>query len=95
MGDGSPISSDLSSLKKIILKALNQNQILLLNEIEKNPSKTITSIINKTSKTSKVPLSTLKLNARLLKELELIKYSVSKPVELSKSGMLVMNLVRR
>ncbi len=94
MGDGSPICSDLSSLKKVISKALTKNQILLLNEIEKNSTKTVTSLINKLSRVSKVPLSTLKLNARLLREMDLINYSESQPVELSGSGEIVLSLIR-
>lgn len=93
MGDGSPIRSDLSSLKKVILKSLTRNQILLLNEIESNSTKTITALVSTISKKSKIPISTLKLNARLLKDLELINYSVSEPVELSDSGRLVLTLL--
>ena len=93
MGDGSPICSDLSKLNKLVLKALTKNQILLLKEIEKNFTKTITSLANKLSKTTKIPLSTLKLNARILKELDLIEYINSNPVELTDSGKLVLILL--
>lgn len=92
MGDGSPICSDLSSLKTIILKALTKNQILLLNEIEKNSTKTITSLINSLSNNRKIPLSTLKLNARTLKDLELLNYS--SPAELTVTGKLVLEIIR-
>ena len=94
MGERPPIRSGLSSLRKIIIKSLTENQILLLNEIEKNSTKTITSLINKLSKSAKVPLSTLKLNSRTLKEMELIDYSNFQPVILSDSGKLVLELIR-
>lgn len=94
MGERPPIHSGLSSLKKVLLRALTKNQILLLNEIEKNSTKTVTSLVNRLSKKSEIPLSTLKLNARLLKKLELIKYSVSEPVELSETGKFVLDLIR-
>lgn len=93
MGDGSPIRSDLSKLNKLVLKALTKNQILLLKEIEKNSTKTITSLANKLSKATKIPLSTLKLNARVLKELDLIDYINSNPVELTDSSRLVLILL--
>ncbi|MBI2542592.1 MAG: hypothetical protein HYW24_00170 [Candidatus Aenigmarchaeota archaeon] len=67
--------------------------MLLLNEIESNSTKTITALVSTISKKSKIPISTLKLNARLLKDLELINYSVSEPVELSDSGRLVLTLL--
>ena len=93
MGDGSPICSDLSSLKKVILKALTKNQILLLNEIEKNSTKTVTTLVNRLSRSNKIPLSTLKLNARILKELELVKYYISEPVKLTDSGEFVLKII--
>lgn len=93
MGDGSPIRSDLSSLKEILLKALTKKQILLLNEIKRNSTKTITTLVTRLSKNTKIPLSTLKLNARKLKILELIEYANSNPVELTNSGRLVLTLL--
>ena len=93
MGDGSPILSDLSSLKKILIKALTKKQVLLLKEVENNSTKTITSLINKLSRTSKIPLSTLKLNARMLKHLGLIEYTNSNPVVISEAGRIVLKLV--
>lgn len=93
MGERPPIHSGLSSLKKVILKALTENQILLLNEVEKNSTKTITTLVNRLSKSSKVPLSTLKLNARMLKELELVRYCISEPVELTDSGKFVLKII--
>jgi hypothetical protein len=92
MGDGSPIFSDFSSLKTLILKALNKNQILLLNEIEKNSTRTATGLVGKLSENAKIPLSTLKLNARLLKELGLLNYS--NPVKLTDTGKFVLEIIR-
>lgn len=92
MGDGSPICSDLSSLKKILLKALTKNQVLLLNEIENNSTKTITTLLNVLSESTRIPISTLKLNARSLKDLGLLNYS--KPAELTATGRLVLKIIR-
>lgn len=93
MGDGSPICSDFSSLKKVVSKALTKNQILLLNEIKRNSTKTITTLVTRLSKNTRIPLSTLKLNARILKNLQLIEYTNSNPVELTDSGRLVLTLL--
>ena len=88
-----PICSGLSSLRNVLLKALTKNQILLLNEIEQNSTKTITSLSNKLSNKLNIPLSTLKLNSRNLKKLGLIDFEVSDPVELTKMGKLVVKIL--
>lgn len=93
MGDGSPICSDLSSLKKVISKALTKNQILLLLEIEKNSTKTVTTLINRLSTKLKIPVSTLKLNYRILKNLNLIEFKISQPVELTDTGRLILTIL--
>ncbi len=92
-GDGSPISSSLSSLKKLVFKALTKNQILLIHEIHKNFTLSVTSLVNEIPETSKIPLSTLKLNARLLRELGLVKYSNFGTVELAEGGNFVLSLM--
>ncbi|MBI2005551.1 MAG: hypothetical protein HYS80_02190 [Candidatus Aenigmarchaeota archaeon] len=62
--------------------------------MEKNSTKTVTTLVDRLSKNNKIPLSTLKLNARLLKHLELIKYDNSDPVELTESGFFVLSIIR-
>ena len=95
MGDGSPISSGLSSLKKVILKALTENQILLLHEINSNSTKTVTTLVNELSSKLKIPISTLKLNSRILKKLDLIEFEISQPVELTDTGKLILTILER
>lgn len=76
-----------------MLRALTKNQVLLLNEVEKNSTKTITSLVNKVSKKQKIPVSTLKLNARNLRQLGLIDHSLFEPVSLTNLGKLVFKIV--
>lgn len=94
MGDRSPMrSSDLYKLNKLLIRALTKKQILLLFEINRNDNKSLTSLISKLSAHNKIPISTLKLNAQLLKELELIDYGLSNPVKLTQSGRIVLELI--
>lgn len=93
MGERPPIHSNLSSLRKIILKALTDKQVLLLKEIENNSTKTITSLSTKLSNKLKIPLSTLKLNSRLLKEFDLIEFETFEPVKLTKTGRIVLKII--
>jgi hypothetical protein len=92
MGEKQPIrKSDLLSLKKILLKALTKNQILILNEISKSKTSTITSLLTKISVKKNIPLSTLKSSAKILKELQLI--NKNSPLHLTKLGEIVLQIL--
>ena len=69
-----PISTGgVDDLRNLILRTLNDNQLLVLNTIaEKDQS--LTSLLKQISNEYGIPLSTLKLNARILRELNLISY---------------------
>jgi hypothetical protein len=47
---------------------------LIITELDSKPSCTITSLLTALSKFQEIPLSTLKLNARVLKDLNLISF---------------------
>ncbi len=79
-------------LSKLLSRALNKNQLLLLDKISKNSEKTITALIEFVFKETGVPISTLKLNASVLKELDLIKFSNGDPVKLTSFGVFVFSL---
>jgi Mn-dependent DtxR family transcriptional regulator len=81
-------------LKRLLLRALNKNQILILYEIENNSSKTVTSLLRSISRSSGIPLSTLKLNARILKNLELIDFGDYSTVQLTEFGRYVMKMIK-
>jgi len=81
-------------LKKLLTKTLNGNQLLLLNKIAENKENTISSLLNGISKENRIPLSTLKLSSKKLKDLELIDCGDYRKVELTNSGMLVLNVLK-
>ena len=89
--DEPPISSCIGSekLRPVLLRALNHNQRLILEEISGSKNENITQILNKINKDNKIPLSTLKLNARILKELKLINFGTNshfQPANLTELG---------
>jgi hypothetical protein len=57
----------------LILRTLNDNQVLVLKAVAER-RQSLTSLLRQLSMDHGVPLSTLKLNARILRELNLISY---------------------
>ncbi len=81
--------------KKLFLRALNENQILILENIN-GSHRSLNAFLEELSTEFNKPMSTLKLNARILKELGLIEYGERenpKPVELTKSGKLILKIL--
>ncbi len=103
-GDAPPISvtpipriekEELSVFRKLFLRALNENQLLILRSIN-GKHRSLNALLEEISRETKKPISTLKLNAKILKELGLIDYgerSNPKPVELTKHGQLVLKIL--
>ncbi len=91
-----PISTGgVNSLRNLILRTLNDNQLLVLNAVSKR-DQSLTSLLKQLSEEYGVPLSTLKLNARILRELKLISYGSihnKKSARLEDLGNFVMGLV--
>ena len=82
-------------LKKVLLRAVNRNQILILSHID-NTSASMTFVLKAISKQFNVPLSTLKLNARILKDLGLITYgntSDFRKPRLTDTGNFVLKII--
>ncbi len=88
-------NSSLSSqtLKKLIVKALNKNQSILLKNIVNNRKLTLYSLLKTVSKEEKIPLSTLKFNSKIFKDLGLVDYGNCEKVKLTMSGLLVLNVL--
>ena len=63
----------MADLRRLILRTLNDNQILILSTVSRQ-RRSMTSLLKSLSEESDVPLSTLKLNARILREFNLISY---------------------
>ncbi len=90
-----PIStSGVTDLRKLILRTLNDNQLLVLNSVSER-EQSLTSLLKRLSEDYGVPLSTLKLNARILRELNLISYGSirdKRTAQLEPLGSFVMKL---
>ena len=81
--------------KALFLKALNNNQLLILENIEGEDG-SLNSFLRELSDSSDTPLSTLKLNARILKDLELIDYGTKdepEPVVLTEHGEMILDIL--
>ena len=63
----------MEDLRRLLLRTLNDNQLLILSRIASN-NRPLTGLLINISRETGVPLSTLKLNARILRELNLISY---------------------
>ena len=81
---------------RLLSRSLNENQVLILWTVE-NRIDRITRILMELSESRGVPYSTLKFNAKVLKELELLDYgTAADPVDvrLTDSGRLVLTILR-
>lgn len=78
-------------LRPLLLRALNKNQILILSEVG---SASITCLLKGLSKENRIPLSTLKLNAKILKGLGLVEYGQFRDAKLTDAGYLILNLIK-
>ncbi|AFK23201.1 hypothetical protein [Pyrococcus sp. ST04] len=98
MGDALPISiaeGGVEVLRRLLLRALNENQRLILKSIN-GQHRSLNALLEELSRKEKKPLSTLKLNARILKELGLIDYGTKenpRPVRLTEEGKLVLSIL--
>ncbi len=85
----------MEDLRRLLLRTLNDNQLLILGRVAAN-DRPLTGLLIKLSEETGVPLSTLKLNARILRELNLISYgSVGerREAEVEPVGNLVLRLI--
>ena len=83
------------SLGRVLAKAVNTNQLLILSEMARNGG-SISSLLSGASEKHRVPLSTLKLNARILRDLGLISCgsaSNSEPARLTEAGRTVLSIM--
>ncbi|MCW4051377.1 MAG: hypothetical protein NWE89_16770 [Candidatus Bathyarchaeota archaeon] len=91
-----PISSSgVTDLRRLILRTLNDNQILVLNKVSER-KQSLTSLLKRLSEEYGIPLSTLKLNARILRELNLISYGSihnKQAAQLEDLGYFIMNVM--
>jgi transketolase len=77
------------------LRTINKNQILILSNIPKVPA-SVTAVLRELSREYKIPLSTLRRNAQVLKGLNLISYGEDSDfsgVELTALGAFISELI--
>jgi len=77
-----------------VLRTINKNQVLILTHIPRVPA-SITSILREISRKYQIPLSTLKRNAQILRDLNLIRYGEAPKfsgVEITELGQFISNL---
>ncbi len=89
------IEAEEGDLRRLLLRALNENQVLILSNIGGSCER-VSRILQRISETRGIPLSTLKLNAKILRELRLIRYgSLAEPdeAELTPLGRNVLDFV--
>ena len=89
------LEADEEDLRRLLLRALNENQVLILSNIGGRGER-VSRILQRISDSRGVPLSTLKLNAKILRELRLIRYgTLSEPdeAELTPLGRSVLRVV--
>lgn len=85
----------MENLRRLLLRTLNDNQLLILNRVASN-SQPLTGLLSKLSQETGIPLSTLKLNARILREFNLISYGSVRErrlAEVEPVGVLVLRLM--
>ena len=79
-----------------MLRALNANQLLILEEISKGNRDSITQVLSKINKEHRIPLSTLKLNTQILRKLGLIDFGTNshfRKVEVTDLGKEVLAII--
>lgn len=88
---------DSKALKLVLAKALNKTQLLILSEIDGTET-SLSSFLKALSDSETIPLSTLKLGLKTLRELQLVSVSrmadnISAKIELTKTGRFILDLL--
>ena len=86
-----------SCIRRLLSRAVNRNQLLILSRIGQR-NHTLTSLLNELSCEESIPLSTLKLHSRELRELGLIAVASTpksnyNAVEITENGRLILSLL--
>ncbi len=86
----------MEDLRRLLLRTLNDNQLLILSRVAV-ADRPLTGTLISLSRETGIALSTLKLNARILRELNLINYGSpgeAREAELRPVGSLVLRLIQ-
>lgn len=79
-------------MRKVLVRAINKNQLLLLKEIAAS-HETISSLVRRLSREKGTSVSALKANAKVLKELGVIEYGNSSSARLTGFGRFVLKII--
>lgn len=82
--------TEAESLRTLVRRALNRNQLLILQAVDSGNKETCYALLKRLSAEHGIASSTLKLNARILRELGLISYGGA--VRLTAAGAAVKDL---
>jgi hypothetical protein len=76
-----------------LARAINKNQLRVLSALENNSIHTITSLLNKLSRKENTPISTLKLNAKILRDFGMIDFGNGSAAEITDFGSFVLEIL--
>ncbi|MFI5412748.1 MAG: hypothetical protein ACHQX1_02560 [Candidatus Micrarchaeales archaeon] len=82
-----------ANLRPILARALNKNQTLILSEISRNKCLSISALLLQIETEHGISLSTLKLNARILRKLGLLSFGGSDTARLTLFGMQISRIL--
>lgn len=83
-------------MRRVLFRAFNKNQLIILWELSNGHRRSISSLLRAISNEMNIPLSTLKLNAKILKELGLIDFGDGKTFKLATlthPGKVIMKII--
>ncbi len=88
--------SELEVVREIVKRGFNNNQLILLRELKQTSYKSLSSALRSLSRKYGIPISTLRVNAKVLKELNLLRTgdgNGSREVTLTQLGHFVTELM--
>lgn len=82
-------------LGRLLVRGFTKKQLMVLEAVSKDKSRSITSTSKKISEERKIPLSTVKLDLKILSQLGLVRIvdRKFKMVRISKFGRMVLRLL--
>lgn len=84
------MNGQTDSLRLVLRRAINANQLIILSNVKGYDG--ITSFLDKLSERFDIPVSTLRLNAKILRSIGLIDYN-RKPIRLTEAGKLILKII--
>jgi len=89
----SSLGSSVDVLRRVLKRGLNDNQLILLRELSSCNYRSLTHALRSISRKYNIPISTLKTNAKILKELGIIEVNEGKPVKITQAGKIITEII--